>query len=175
MEYVLFSKKKFQLKVQNLCSEISTFYLLISEQHDFWVPEPNTPAAIKHILQKTQTQLMNEYWLTLLLLCISALHVRTQHNNCNPSNFHHLQEQDGHVKNSSPRPLPQEEMNIPLRCEVDEGTKKGSFNKHAEANVHLCADKEEMRGKEGRQHVMCSSRISRALRSRYICSTEDAG
>lgn len=51
MEYVLFSKKKFQLKVQNLCSEISTFYLLISEQHDFWVPEPNTPAAIKHILQ----------------------------------------------------------------------------------------------------------------------------
>lgn len=126
MEYVLFSKKKFQLKVQNLCSEISTFYLLISEQHDFWVPEPNTPAAIKHILQKTQTQLMNEYWLTLLLLCISALHARTQHNNCNPSNFHHLQEQDGHVKNSSPRPLPQEEMNIPLRCEVDEGTKKGS-------------------------------------------------
>lgn len=126
MEYVLFRKKKFQLKVQNLCSEISTFYLLISEQHDFWVPERNTPAAIKHTLQKTQTQLMNEYWLTLLLLCISALHARTQHNNCNPSNFHHLQEQDGHVKNSSPRPLPQEEMNIPLRCEVDEGTKKES-------------------------------------------------
>lgn len=52
---------------------------------------------------------------------------------------------------------------------------RASFNKHAEANVHLCADKEEMRGKEGRQHVMCSSRVPRALRSRYICSTEDAG
>lgn len=133
-------------------------------------------AAIKHILQKTQTQLMNEYWLTLSLH-FSSPRVHTATITVTLLTFIICRNKMATWNNLRCDPSLRRKWTSRYAARSTKVQRKDrvSFNKHAEANVHLCADKEEMRGKEGRQHVMCSSRVPRALRSRYICSTEDAG